>query len=758
MKSTVMDKVVFQIGGSGWRETPEDMAIDRNGDVWVTGEFRQSIDIDGDGEDDLTTNGYLDSYVAKFDSEGDLVRAYDFGNSIFLSQDKGIGIATDSNGNAWVLGEFHGSIDIDGDGINDLTSNAEYGNSYLAKFDEEGDFVLAKEIHAEHTVSGKSIAIDSNDNVWTKGRFEGDLDLNGDGINDLTNNGDYDYDSYFAKFDSEGNLVNAFQIGGSSLEVGHGIAIDSDDNVWTTGTFSSTIDIDEDGINDLTNNGFRDGYVAKFDSEGALLFASQIGGKDEDGGRAIATDSNGDAWVLGRFQGNIDIDGDGINDLTDGSLEYPWATDSYVAKFSSNGNFVKVLNIGDYVSAIATDSNDRLWVTGEFEGNIDIDGDGNNDLTSNGSIDSYVAQFDSNGNLVQALNIGGSDSDIGYAIAADSNGNVWAAGTFRDSIDIDGDGNNDLTSNVRDIYVIQVEKATNAAPTDTTAPDTAEEDITVISAPEEVTQLKITPEEPTKAVEPNTSVSFDVNYSTEPAETPTTGIVFGMHWDSSQVAFDPVTGLTSRFSLGAQPISAVLDDPVTNGGLDGDPNTDKYILQAWIDANGNWPNNSNPTLYTANFTALPGFEGTQINFSANSDDLPANSNFVPSSIALTSRTPSPTLDLDIDGNGVIDALTDGLVAIRYLFGFRGETLTEDVVGEGATRDTSEIVAYLDETANTMLDVDGNGTAGALTDGILFLRDALGFEDRALIEGAVSEDATRTTAEAINEHMQSFGMM
>jgi len=84
----------------------------------------------------------------------------------------------------------------------------------------------------------------------------------------------------------------------------------------------------------------------------------------------------------------------------------------------------------------------------------------------------------------------------------------------------------------------------------------------------EDTTLKITPSEPTKAVEPNTSVSFDVNYSTEPAETPTTGIAFGMHWDSSQVAFDPVTGLTEHFSLGAQPISAVLDDPVTNGGSD----------------------------------------------------------------------------------------------------------------------------------------------------------------------------------------------
>ena len=98
------------------------------------------------------------------------------------------------------------------------------------------------------------------------------------------------------------------------------------------------------------------------------------------------------------------------------------------------------------------------------------------------------------------------------------------------------------------------------------------------------------------------------------------------------------------------------------------------------------------------------------------------------------------------------------MAIRYLFGFRGETLTKDVLGEGATRDTSEIVAYLDEVGDMMLDVDGNGTAGGLTDGILFLRYALGFKDQALIEGAVSEDATRTTAEAILEHMQSFDLM
>ncbi|MBO1350995.1 MAG: hypothetical protein EBE86_028170 [Hormoscilla sp. GUM202] len=650
----------------------------------------------------------------------------------------------------------------------------------------------------------------------------------------------------------EGDLVKAFQIGGSGEDHGFGIAIDSNDNVWTIGDFRGSIDIDGDGEDDLTSNGSWDSYVAKFSSEGDLLKANKIGGKDEEMGFDIATDSNGNAWVKGYFQGNIDIDGDGEDDLINGSYDDIFATDSYVAKFSSNGDFVKALNIGGYGRSIATDSNDNLWVTGSFEDSIDIDGDGNNDLTSNGGYsDSYFAKFDEEGDLVKAYNFGSSDSDRGLTIATDSNSNVWATGTFRGSIDIDGDGNYDLTSATKsdDLYVIKVSEATNAAPTDinlsnnsidenvadfvigtfsttdpdtgdtftyqlvagtgdtdnaaftivgdqlqinsspdfetqssysirvqttdaggesysenftinvnedTTAPDTPDANITVTSAPEDVLQLKLTPSEPTKAVVPNTSVSFDVNYSTEPAETPTTGIVFHMHWDSSQVAFDPVTGLTSHFSFGAQPTSAVLDDPVTNGGLDGDPNTDKYILQAWIDAEGNWPNNSNPTLYTANFTALPGFNETRINFSANPDHLPANSNFVPSSIALTSRTLPPTLD--IDGNGVIDALTDGILAIRYLFELRGETLTKDALGEGATRDTEEIVAYLDEVGDTMLDVDGNGTAGGLTDGILFLRYALGFKDRALIEGAVSEDATRTTEPAILEHMQSFDLL
>jgi hypothetical protein len=51
---------------------------------------------------------------------------------------------------------------------------------------------------------------------------------------------------------------------------------------------------------------------------------------------------------------------------------------------------------------------------------------------------------------------------------------------------------------------------------------------------------------------------------------------------------------------------------------------------------------------------------------------------------------------DIDGNGDIDALTDGLLTLRYLFGLQGDTLINGVVADDATRASAEeIEAHLE---------------------------------------------------------------
>ena len=111
------------------------------------------------------------------------------------------------------------------------------------------------------------------------------------------------------------------------------------------------------------------------------------------------------------------------------------------------------------------------------------------------------------------------------------------------------------------------------------------------------------------------------------------------------------------------------------------------------------------------------------------------------------------LRLDIDGNNAYGALTDGLLAIRYLFALTGAALTNGVIGAGATRTTPADIALFIDNIKPLLDVDGNGQVEALTDGLLFIRYLFGLRGAALIAGVIGTGATRTTAAAIEAYIQ-----
>ncbi len=111
-------------------------------------------------------------------------------------------------------------------------------------------------------------------------------------------------------------------------------------------------------------------------------------------------------------------------------------------------------------------------------------------------------------------------------------------------------------------------------------------------------------------------------------------------------------------------------------------------------------------------------------------------------------------DFDIDLDGETAALTDGLLVLRHLFGFSGATLTEGAVTSSATRsDADTIASYLD-TNKGHFDIDGDGSTEALTDGLLLLRYLFGFDGATLIEGAVGTDATRTAADEIKAYFDA----
>jgi hypothetical protein len=115
----------------------------------------------------------------------------------------------------------------------------------------------------------------------------------------------------------------------------------------------------------------------------------------------------------------------------------------------------------------------------------------------------------------------------------------------------------------------------------------------------------------------------------------------------------------------------------------------------------------------------------------------------------------PSGSIDLDGNEKYDALTDGLLLLRGMFGLDGNALITGTIASNAIYTESVDIESRIETLGDLADIDGNGQIDALTDGLLTLRYLFGLEGDTLINGVVAGDATRTSAEEIEAHLETL---
>jgi hypothetical protein len=119
-------------------------------------------------------------------------------------------------------------------------------------------------------------------------------------------------------------------------------------------------------------------------------------------------------------------------------------------------------------------------------------------------------------------------------------------------------------------------------------------------------------------------------------------------------------------------------------------------------------------------------------------------------------TAPPLPDIDIDGDGESQPLTDGILVLRYYLGFTGAALVSGAVDlQHCTRcNSASVQAYIASIALN-LDIDGDGETKSLTDAILVLRFLFGFTGPSLIAGAVDDDCTRCSAASIESYFTDF---
>lgn len=147
---------------------------------------------------------------------------------------------------------------------------------------------------------------------------------------------------------------------------------------------------------------------------------------------------------------------------------------------------------------------------------------------------------------------------------------------------------------------------------------------------------------------------------------------------------------------------------------------------------------STPGLYTLTYKAT---------------DQAGNLSEVKRNIEVLRNQPNPAITWDIDKNGKVDALTDGLLLIRYLFGLRGSGLVSGAIATDATILTEDIELIMEQT-NSFADIDNNGLVDALTDGLLLIRYLFGLRGDMLVRSAISTDAVRSSEADIEAYIES----
>jgi len=330
-------------GGSN-NQTGHDIAIDENDNVYLTGYFMgTNVDFDPtDGVDLHSSNYHWDCFVTSFDSDGNYRFTLTWGGS--TGSDEGFGVCTDGSGYFYATGFFFGNVDFDPGPGTYFVDSGWYVNTYIVKFDTNGNFQWVKTWGGDGEVQGRRIYADSSGNVACTGYWNGtNIDFDPGTGSDLHTSSGGNMDIMVTVFDNMGNFQWANTWGNSGIDVGNDVWIDGSGNVFSVGYYQGTVDFDPDpvGTDDHTSGGETDAWLSMFDSTGDYLWAATWGGGEGDNAIGLCVLSGSYVYVTGNYRATVDFDPDpgdtdlriavGENDCFiaayDYSGEYMWARD-----------------------------------------------------------------------------------------------------------------------------------------------------------------------------------------------------------------------------------------------------------------------------------------------------------------------------------------------------------------------------------------------------------------------------------------------
>lgn len=273
-------------------------------------------------------------------------------------------VAVDSSNNVYILGTT-------------VSFGAGYSDIALVKYDNTGVEQWNRIWGGSDLDYGYGIAIDSSDNMYLAGT--------------TLSFGAGEYDLVLVKYDNSGVKYWSRTWGGSDLDYGEAVAVDSLENVYLVGTTNSF------------GAGYSDMVLVKYNSSGVQQWSRTWGGNNMDYGEGVAVDSSENVYVMGAT-------------YSFGAGNY----DMVLVKYDNSGIQQWNRTWGgidlDFGHGVAIDSSDNIYLAGKTK-NFGVEG-----------TDMILVKYDNSGVQQWSRTWGGIRQEWGFEVAVDSLNNIYLAG------------------------------------------------------------------------------------------------------------------------------------------------------------------------------------------------------------------------------------------------------------------------------------------------------------------------------------------
>lgn len=436
--------------GNSQEELIHHSIVDDDGSLYITGVFRGTVNFNPAGNEERTALGG-DIFVAKYNSTGIFQWVNTYSSPGF---DRGVNLATDATG-IYLLGQMTGSVSFDTNATLDSGANVNRG-LFLLKLNKQGTYQwvqpLAYSSNGNGTLNyhyiGTFMRLGQNA-IYITGSFEEQINFNPQGNADLRRSAG-SKDIFQMKLNTTGSLQWVHTIGSAGYDMGHGVVIKADGGPIFVGHIDGTVDLNPhvDVVDEYTslanprNTEYStDIFITRYDANGTYIGSQVIGGEQDDWIYGVESDTAGNLYLAGIFQGSADFDpSNEVFRLTAGAAGDGY--DIFLSKFNSTGVHQWTRSFGgvnyhyDFGLNLHVNNNNNIYLARCYLDRSLLNPDNSQQhWASQGDADIFMSKFLANGSFQWSKIMGGAGWDCATSLTSNG-GAIYMAGKYSSQMNI----------------------------------------------------------------------------------------------------------------------------------------------------------------------------------------------------------------------------------------------------------------------------------------------------------------------------------